>query len=92
MYWPTQSPDLNPIEHLWDELEHRLRSRPQRPTSLTVLATALQEKWTATLPEIFRYMVESLTSRVPVVIKAKCGPTRYKCPRLGSVKVVPVLN
>ena len=22
--WRTQSPDLYPIEHLWDELEHRL--------------------------------------------------------------------
>jgi hypothetical protein len=41
---PAQSPDLNPIEHLWDELERRLRSRPQHPTSLTALATALQEE------------------------------------------------
>jgi hypothetical protein len=35
MDWPAHSPDLNPIEHLLDELECRLRSRPQRPTSLT---------------------------------------------------------
>ena len=29
--WPAQSPDLNPIEHFWDELEHRLRARPSLP-------------------------------------------------------------
>jgi hypothetical protein len=39
-----QSPDLNPTEHLWNELESRLRSRPQRPTSLSSLATTLQEE------------------------------------------------
>jgi hypothetical protein len=45
MDWPAHSLDLNTMEHLRDELQCRLRSRPQRPTSLAALATALQEEW-----------------------------------------------
>ena len=39
--WPAQSPDLNPNLHLWDELERRLRARPNRPTSVPDLTNAL---------------------------------------------------
>jgi hypothetical protein len=77
MDWPAQSPDLNPIENLWDELEHRLRSRRQQPTSLTALATVLQEEWAAIPPETFRHLVEILPGRVRAVIKTKGEPTRY---------------
>ena len=38
---PAQSPDLNPIDRLWDELERQLRARPNRPTSVSDLTNAL---------------------------------------------------
>jgi len=43
--WPAQSPDPNPIEHLGDELEHRLRARPNCPTSVPDLTNALAAEW-----------------------------------------------
>ncbi|KAI4894671.1 hypothetical protein NFI96_015582 [Prochilodus magdalenae] len=43
--WPAQSPDLHPIEHLWDGLEWRLRARPSRPTSVSDLTNVLLEEW-----------------------------------------------
>ena len=43
--WPAQSPDLTPIKRLWDELEHRLRARPNQPTSVPDLTNALVAEW-----------------------------------------------
>jgi transposase len=40
---PSQSPDLNPIEHLWAVLKKRVRAR--RPTNLTLLHQLCREEW-----------------------------------------------
>ena len=43
--WPPYSPDLSPIEHLWDELDRRIRRRRNTPNTLGQLRTALLEEW-----------------------------------------------
>lgn len=40
---PPQSPDLNPIEHLWEELDRRIKKRPI--SSKFELQQALKEEW-----------------------------------------------
>ena len=36
--WPANSPDLNPIKHVWDSLDRRLRRRPNPPANVNANA------------------------------------------------------
>ena len=58
--WPAQSPDLNPIEQIWVELESRLRARPNRPTSMPDLTNAFVAEWKQVPAAMFQHLVESL--------------------------------
>ena len=42
--WPSKSPDLNPIEHLWDNLDTRVRQRQNPPGNVNELRYALLEE------------------------------------------------
>ena len=43
--WPAYSPDFLPIEHLWDNLDRRVRKRLPQPMKHMQLVHALQEEW-----------------------------------------------
>ncbi|GFW28309.1 transposable element Tcb1 transposase [Trichonephila clavipes] len=75
--WPSKSPDLNPTEHLWDELDRRLRSQPNRPSSLQAHTSAVMDAWKAVPMVTYQKLVESLPKCVQAVIHAKRGPTSY---------------
>ncbi len=75
--WPPQSPDLNPIEHLWDVVEREILIMDVQPTNLQQLRDAIMLIWTKTSEECFQHLVESMTRRIKAVLKEKGGPTRY---------------
>ncbi|GFS70048.1 transposable element Tc3 transposase [Trichonephila clavipes] len=47
MDWPARSPDLNPVEHVWDFLVRRLAARTLPPVTIRELRSALQDEWAA---------------------------------------------
>ncbi len=75
--WPPQSPDLNPIEHLWDAVEREIRIVDVQPTNLQQLRDAIMSIWTKISEECFQHLVESMPQRINEVLKAKEGPTQY---------------
>lgn len=75
--WPAQSPDLNPIEHLWDVLERKVRVHKPHPKNIQELMIVLEEEWNKIEPEILINLVESMPRRVQAVIDSKGNPTKY---------------
>lgn len=75
--WPACSPDLNPIEHLWDELKRRLHARRPRPASLNELRQFLQEEWENLQQDFIGNLIGSMPRRLQAVIQARGGHTRY---------------
>uniref|UniRef100_A0AAR2IM34 Tc1-like transposase DDE domain-containing protein n=1 Tax=Pygocentrus nattereri TaxID=42514 RepID=A0AAR2IM34_PYGNA len=60
LQWPPQSPDLNPIEHLWDVMEREIRIIDVQPTNLQQLRGAIMSVWTKISEECFQLLVESM--------------------------------
>jgi len=75
--WPAQSPDMNPIEHLWDELERRIRSHDPLPKNKEELWEILQTEWHNINASIYQNLVNSMPNRIAAVIQSKGNPTKY---------------
>ncbi|GFU76875.1 transposable element Tcb2 transposase [Trichonephila clavipes] len=62
MDWPARSPDLNPIEHVWDFLGRCLAARTLPPVTIRELRLALQDEWAA-MPQLIDTLILSMGRR-----------------------------
>ena len=75
--WPSMSPDLAPIEHLWNELDRRVRARLNQPNNRAQLQAALIQEWNNIPINVVRRYTRSMRNRCRAVINARGSHTRY---------------
>ena len=75
--WSAQSPDLNPIEHLWQHLKRQLAKYENSPVSIYELWERVETEWNNIPPQICLDLIASMPRRVDAVLKAKGGYTKY---------------
>ncbi|GFV62729.1 transposable element Tcb2 transposase [Trichonephila clavipes] len=63
MDWPARSPDLNPIEHVWNFLGRRSAARTLPPVTIRELRLALQDEWAAMPQQLIDTLILSISRR-----------------------------
>src|SRR3979490_2834931 len=77
MKWPTQSPDLNPIEHLWTIVKKCLSDYENPPNRVHELWERVKVEWNKIEPEVCQKLIECMPRRVQAVMRANGGYTKY---------------
>ncbi|GFY33556.1 transposable element Tc1 transposase [Trichonephila clavipes] len=71
--WPARSPDLSPVEHVWDQLKRLMSSCH----SVHDLELAVQDLWAHLPQDNIRCLINSMPDRVEACIAPGGGPMRY---------------
>ena len=75
--WPVQSPDLNPMEHLWEHLKRKLSDYESEPQGILELWERVEAEWDKIPVEVCVNLIESMLKRITAVLKSKGGYIKY---------------
>ena len=75
--WPSQSPDLNLIKNLRDEVERPLGQLAVRITTAGALFPHLQQTWSDITADVCEHVVRAMAGRVRQVVANNGDATSY---------------
>ncbi len=75
MDWPSMSPDLNPIEHLWGILKRKVEEC--KISNIHHLRDVVMEEWKRTPVATCEALVNPMPKRVKAVLENNGGHTKY---------------
>jgi transposase len=74
---PAQSPDMNPIEHVWKQLKVLVNKRPNQSRNGDELWVALEEEWLNIDITFINSLIDSMPRRIQALHNAKGRSTKY---------------
>uniref|UniRef100_A0A8R1I7Q5 Tc1-like transposase DDE domain-containing protein n=1 Tax=Caenorhabditis japonica TaxID=281687 RepID=A0A8R1I7Q5_CAEJA len=75
--WPACSPDLNPIESVWDILARSVYKNGKQYNSISELKDAVKTEWSKIHPSYLENLSNSMPNRIFQVIQKNGGVTSY---------------
>nr|CAH7737754.1 unnamed protein product [Callosobruchus chinensis] len=75
--WPAMSPDINPIEHVWNYVSRAIFNRNNPPRITQELIVAATEEWDNIPQEVINNLIIGMHRRVDELIRSICGNTMY---------------
>ncbi|GFT39476.1 transposable element Tcb1 transposase [Trichonephila clavipes] len=77
MEWPACSPDMNPVEHVWDALGRRVAGHQPPPQTLQELEISLLEEWDRIPQLLINSLINSMSQRCSTFLAVRGNHTPY---------------